>query len=197
MMDIAGIAEQLNDVGYVVLEKPLLEPLSRSLLGRCQDDGQSRFHSAQVGRGIAKSEVNLIRGDVISWLDDADQVDHAYLIWMEELRTGLNAALYLGLFEYECHYAIYGKGTGYAKHSDVLHGPRNRIVSTLLYLNEDWQLRDGGELLLYAPDDGPAIARVSPTFGTMILFLSESFPHEVLLSNTDRRSIAGWFRGRA
>jgi SM-20-related protein len=35
---------------------------------------------------------------------------------------------------------------------------------------------------------------VAPTFGTMIIFLSESFPHEVLRSNATRRSIAGWFR---
>jgi len=28
----------------------------------------------------------------------------------------------------------------------------------------------------------------------MIIFLSDSFPHQVLLSHTTRRSIAGWFR---
>lgn len=195
-MDIAGIAEQLEHVGYVVLDKPLIENLSRRLLSRCQDDGQSRFHSAQIGRDLAKTHANTTRGDVISWLDDSDSADYAYLAWMEKLRSGLNAALYLGLFEYESHYAIYGAGAGYAKHSDVLHGNRNRIVSTLYYLNDDWQVRDGGELVLYAPQDGSVIARVKPMFGTMILFLSESFPHEVLMSNTERRSIAGWFRVR-
>ncbi|MFZ3017309.1 MAG: 2OG-Fe(II) oxygenase [Gallionella sp.] len=35
---------------------------------------------------------------------------------------------------------------------------------------------------------------MNPTFGTMIIFLSESFPHEVLVSHATRRSIAGWFR---
>ncbi|HZW25973.1 MAG TPA: 2OG-Fe(II) oxygenase [Gallionella sp.] len=35
---------------------------------------------------------------------------------------------------------------------------------------------------------------VNPTFGTMIIFLSESFPHEVLVAHANRRSIAGWFR---
>lgn len=195
-MDIAGIAERLERVGYVVLEKPMLETFSRRLLARCQDDGKSRFHAAQIGRGSARTHANVTRGDVISWLDNANSVDQAYLAWMEELRTGLNAALYLGLFEFECHYAIYGAGAGYSRHSDVLQGSRNRIVSTLFYLNDGWQLSDGGELVLYASGDDSAIARISPTFGTMILFLSESFPHEVLMSNTDRRSIAGWFRVR-
>ena len=40
----------------------------------------------------------------------------------------------------------------------------------------------------------PGERTVNPTFGTMIIFLSESFPHEVLISHATRRSIAGWFR---
>jgi SM-20-related protein len=115
---------------------------------------------------------------------------------MEKLRNGLNKALYLGLFDYECHYAIYGEGSGYAKHSDVLSGKKNRILSTVFYLNENWQTGDGGELVLFEPTGGTVITTVEPTFGKMIIFLSESFPHEVLVSQTERRSIAGWFRTR-
>lgn len=129
-------------------------------------------------------------------MDDSDDADHAYLAWMESLRVGLNSVLFLGLFDYECHYAIYLAGSGYAKHSDVLHGARNRVLSTVFYLNERWQAGDGGELRLFDPSGASAIATVSPRFGTMILFLSESFPHEVLLANNKRRSIAGWFRVR-
>ena len=116
---------------------------------------------------------------------------------MEELRIGLNRLLFLGLFDYESHYAIYGAGTGYGKHSDVLNGQNNRILTTVLYLNEDWQARDGGELILFAPAGDTAIATVMPTFGTMIIFLSDGAPHEVLTAHRTRRSIAGWFRGRA
>ena len=115
---------------------------------------------------------------------------------MEALRIGLNEALFLGLFDYECHYAIYDAGSGYAKHSDVLQGKKNRILSTVLYLNEDWQASDGGELVMFDPAGNAVIATVIPTFGTMIIFLSESFPHEVLLAHSKRRSIAGWFRVR-
>ena len=115
---------------------------------------------------------------------------------MEALRSGLNSTLYLGLFDYECHYAIYGAGTGYAKHSDVLHGTRNRVVSTVFYLNENWQSGDGGELRLFEPNGEATIATLNPNFGTMIIFLSESFPHEVLMAHNKRRSITGWFRVR-
>lgn len=195
-MNITNIAEQLTNTGYIVLDQPLLASLSTQLLARCQDDGPARFQAARIGRGRATQQINAIRGDIISWLDDTDSTDHAYLTWMELLRCGLNEVLLLGLFDYECHYAIYGVGSGYAKHSDVLNGNKNRVLSTVYYLNEDWQPSNGGELVIFDPTGAKVIATVSPTFGTMIIFLSESVPHEVLIAHTKRRSIAGWFRVR-
>jgi SM-20-related protein len=193
-MDIAKIAQQLEHTGYIVLAKPLVDKLLADLFTRCHDDDPTRFHAAQVGRGAAMKQIGSIRSDVINWLDAANSTDRAYLACMEELRMGLNAALYLGLFDYECHYAIYGEGDGYAKHSDVLQGRKNRILTTVLYLNEDWHACDGGELVVFEATGNSVIATVNPTFGTMIIFLSESFPHEVLMSHSTRRSIAGWFR---
>ena len=186
------IAEQLKNIGYIVLQQPLPEALMQALQERCFDDG--RFLPAHVGRGEKKQQVTLLRGDVTRWLDEFDDVDRAYLAWMDELRSGLNERLFLGLFDYEGHYAMYQPGTGYAKHLDALKGKKNRILSTVLYLNQDWQEDDGGELLLYEPDSRNLLATVVPEFGTMIIFLSEVFPHEVTLSRNTRRSIAGWFR---
>ena len=192
-MDIAEISKQLEDTGYIVLAKPLADDLLEKLFARCQDD-PARFHAAQVGRGAAKQKIGSIRGDVIDWLDAGNSTDQIYLACMEALRLGLNTAIFLGLFDYECHYAIYEKGAGYAKHSDVLQGGKNRILTTVLYLNKDWQVANGGELVVYGPTGMSVIARVNPAFGTMIIFLSESFPHEVLTSLATRRSITGWFR---
>lgn len=196
VINIEEIALQLDQVGYIVLEQPLQKELSALLFGRCHNNSFVGFHAAQVGRGLAMRHASEIRGDNIRWLDDANDTDHAYLVWMETLRLGLNALLYLGLFDFESHYAIYDSGAGYAKHSDVLKGKKNRILSTVFYLNEDWHGSDGGELLLFEPLGQRVIATVSPTFGKMIIFLSECFPHEVLMAHTQRRSIAGWFRGR-
>ena len=117
-----------------------------------------------------------------------------FLAQMESLRSGLNERLFLGLFDYESHYAIYDAGMGYAKHLDVLQGKKNRILSTVLYLNQNWQEGDGGELDVYDANGETVIATVQPRLGTMIIFLSETFPHAVRLSNNTRRSIAGWFR---
>ena len=191
VMNIQEIAGQLAHKGYIVLENPLEDPLMTVLLARCQDDG--RFQSAYVGRGRDKKQIASIRGDKISWLDDRNCTDASYLALMEELRMRLNEKLYLGLFDYECHYAIYRQDTGYARHTDVLAGKKNRVLSTVLYLNEAWQSCDGGELILYDPA-GAVLETVTPRFGTMVIFLSETFPHEVLISHNIRRSIAGWFR---
>lgn len=188
------IAEQLQNTGYIVLSQPLPDALMQALSGRCTDDSV-RFLPAHVGRGEKKQQITSLRGDVISWLDELNDVDRAYLAWMDELRSGLNERLFLGLFDFECHYAIYQPGTGYTKHLDALKGKKNRILSTVLYLNQDWQAEDGGELLLYEPSSGDLLATVVPEFGTMIIFLSEVFPHEVSLSRNTRCSLAGWFRG--
>jgi len=193
-MDITDIAEQLERTGYIVLANPLVDKLLAKLFTRCHDDDPTRFYAAKVGRGAAKVQIDSIRGDIINWLDAANSTDQAYLSCMDELRLGLNSVLYLGLFDYECHYAIYGSGDGYAKHTDVLHGKKNRILTTVLYLNEDWQAGNGGELVIFEPEGNTVIATVNPTFGKMIIFLSEYFPHEVLISHSTRRSIAGWFR---
>ena len=193
-MNIPRIAAHLEKTGYIVLQNPLSDDLLTRLSARCHDDDTTRFQTAHIGRGIEKRQVRSIRGDVISWLDEADDTDCAFLSEMERLRAGLNERLYLGLFDYESHYAIYGTGTGYAKHLDVLNGKKNRILSTVLYLNENWRADDGGELDVYEKTGATVIATVTPEFGTMIIFLSEIFPHEVRLSNSTRRSIAGWFR---
>lgn len=195
-MNIEEIAAQLEHTGHITLEQCFPDLLLTRLLTRCQDDHALRFHAAHIGRGAARVQLESIRGDVISWLDDTDSIDQSYLAQMEMLRAGLNEALYLGLFDYECHYAIYGPGAGYAKHSDVLVGKKNRILTTVLYLNEDWQTGDGGELVLFEPAGTDVIATTTPKFGTMIIFLSESFPHEVLISHRTRRSLTGWFRVR-
>lgn len=162
------VTPKLLDVGYIVLDKPLGNLMSSDLLGRCQNTDD--VLSCGQGWPRCPQEPNsVIAGDVICWLDGSDQIDAAYLAWMERLRIGLNEALFFGLFDFECHYAIYGAGRGYAKHSDVLSGRKNRTFHRL-HLNEDWHARDGGELVLFEPKGNTVLATVCPTFGKMIIF---------------------------
>lgn len=191
-MDIDLIASALEQTGYIVLNDALPVPLLTALRARCEAD--DRFRASHIGRGQAKQHVTTIRGDSIAWLDEEDATDRAFLTEMDTLRRELNARLFLGLFDYESHYAIYRPGAGYARHSDVLQGKRNRVLTTVLYLNDAWDAENGGELLIYAEQGETPLATVWPKFGKLVIFLSEGFPHEVRPAHKTRRSIAGWFR---
>jgi SM-20-related protein len=106
----------------------------------------------------------------------------------------LNRRLFLGLFSFESHFSHYGKGDFYKKHQDAFKGKSNRKLSLVTYLNRHWQDSNGGELVIYTKNVSQPTIRVEPKFGTVVLFLSEDFPHEVLPCSADRYSVAGWFR---
>lgn len=193
-MDVDAIAGELRSGGFVAVEDSLSPALRARLDDGCREGAS--FAPAGVGRGGRRTLDAGIRGDVIRWLDDSKAADRPFLTVMEELRTGLNEQLFLGLLHYECHYAIYGVGAHYDRHLDALSGQKNRLLSTVVYLHDEWAPADGGELLLYRAGNPSPIARILPKPGLMVLFLSEEFPHEVLVANKPRHSIAGWFRGR-
>ena len=130
---------------------------------------------------------------LVFWLTRERPVQQRFLERMERLRLALNRELFLGLFEFEAHYAHYPPGGLYKKHYDSFRGAANRLVSAVTYLTWNWQPGDGGELVIYDENDA-VLTTVAPRAGTFVLFLSEETPHEVLPSRTDRTSIAGWFR---
>lgn len=162
------------------------------------DERGVRFEHAGVGREHRTEPA--VRGDLIDWIDGRDAATRWYLEWAELLRIELNRQLFLGLFEFESHFAWYPVGAFYATHVDAFRGENARIVSTVVYLNPSWAPADGGELVIYEPvndldGDSMRVSRiVAPTYGTLVVFLSEEFPHEVLPAARPRRSIAGWYR---
>jgi SM-20-related protein len=190
------IADALADTGYIVLDQPLPDSLIRGLIENLQMQ-QAALKPAGVGRqGDFQLDQN-IRGDAIQWLEPGDLAVTEFLCWMDTLRLAINQRLYLGLFEYEAHYALYAPGAFYQKHRDAFKGNLGRKLSTVLYLNPDWDLMAGGELVLYDEADTTQLARVAPECGRLVIFLSEDFPHEVLPATQPRQSIAGWFRIKA
>ena len=155
---------------------------------------QERLRRAGVGRENDFQIDSAVRRDAIFWLSRQRQVQRRFLDRMEELRLDLNKELFLGLFEFEGHFSHYPPGAFYKRHYDSFRGAANRIVSVVIYLNDNWQAGDGGELVLYGPDSDAEIIRIEPRAGSMALFLSEEIPHEVLPTQKDRASISGWFR---
>ncbi len=78
--------------------------------------------------------------------------------------------------------------------SDAFKGGGNRRISVVLFLNEFWKVTDAGELKLFVGPDYNEQILVAPELGTLVVFLSDEIPHEVLPTNATRHSIAGWFR---
>jgi SM-20-related protein len=117
-------------------------------------------------------------------------------MWL--LREAINCSLYLGLKEYEGHFALYPEGAVYQKHIDQFKtGPGNqeRLISVIFYLNEDWGDDQGGELVLYNPYDHQKILEtITPKLGRLACFLTENLPHEVLMATRPRYSLTGWLR---
>lgn len=154
------------------------------------------FRAAGIGHGAVRRPE--VRGDDLAWITQESAPAASALSQgdFEILRHAINARTYLGLHELEAHYAVYAPGTFYARHLDRFQEDNQRVISLVLYLNEDWGTDDGGELRLY-PSGSEAGVTVAPRAGTIVCFLSERVPHEVLPARRPRHSLAGWFRRRS
>jgi len=158
-----------------------------------QLDRTDAMKRAGIGRGRDLVRDSSIRRDRIAWLQGDTIPQVALFEFFEAIRSGLNQRLFLGLRRFEAHYATYHSGDFYKKHLDSFRGRALRVVSLVLYLNEDWHPEHGGELQVFNRED-EACGLVMPEKGRMVLFLSEEIPHEVLAARRTRYSIACWFR---
>ncbi|MEA2118091.1 2OG-Fe(II) oxygenase [Halovibrio sp. HP20-50] len=192
---IDALVEQGWYVGREVIDLSLCDALNHELLQRAACNG---LDEAGIGRGQQHLLRKDIRGDAIHWLDRESTAQRQYLEAMGELQKALNQTLFLGLFEYEAHFAHYPPGAFYQRHLDSFRGRANRVISTVGYLTPDWPSDGGGEMVIYHPNDpNQEVARVAPEAGTFACFLSDTIPHEVLPTRYPRTSIAGWFRRNA
>lgn len=193
---LTRLVTALENPGYCIMEHALPAALAAELAREGREEDLQNFHPAGTGRQQGHQLDTSIRADTIRWLEAKTPASTAYLAYMDALRGDLNCQLFLGLFAYECHYARYAPGAFYRKHLDAFAGNKNRVLSTVLYLNEAWDAGLGGELQLYAADDGTVLETIVPLHNRLVVFLSERFPHEVLPASCNRLSIAGWFRVR-
>ena len=157
-----------------------------------------RFHAAGVGSGQARTLRPDIRGDHILWLERPQtDAQRDYFARMEALRLAINERLFLGLFDLECHFALYRPGSRYQRHLDRFRGDARRAVSVVLYLNTSWDPAWGGALRVYESEAPQAPFRdIVPLGGTLVCFLSDSVSHEVQPTERERLSLTGWLRRR-
>jgi SM-20-related protein len=191
----------LTERGYAVLPGAMPEADWRKLRAEAEHLlAGNAFSAAGIGRGgqggKESGKESAIRGSSICWLDPTMPAGDVFLEWMEDLRSSLNRTLFLGLDSFEAQYAHYPTGAAYDTHVDRLHDSNARVVSAVIYLNADWPVDAGGELVIYDADDVPRLI-LAPDGGTLVLFLSDSTRHEARKADRERWSVAGWFRTRA
>lgn len=188
------IAQQLTIKGYSINPFALPADLTGAMYQQVCTMEKAQFSAAGIGRTTEHTRNSFIRRDEICWITGDSVAGQRWLNWASELQSYLNRRLFLGLFSFESHFAIYGENDFYKRHVDAFKGQANRVLSLVVYLNPHWNTEDGGELVLYENDSDMEGIRILPGFGTIVAFLSEEFPHEVLPARRNRYSIAGWFR---
>ncbi|WP_375578997.1 2OG-Fe(II) oxygenase [Marivirga tractuosa] len=183
--------DELSGSGYFVWDDFVSYEEVGKLVSIANEGNQSgAFKKAGIGKQALFQLDKSIRGDYIQWLDRKNEhkIIHQFLDKVELLKNTLNETCFLGLKDFETHFAIYPENTFYKKHVDRFQQNAHRVISFVLYLNENWQEGHGGELALYL-DDKTEI--VKPLAGRLLLFRSE-LEHEVLMSYKRRFSITGW-----
>jgi SM-20-related protein len=193
--EFSSVTSSLAIDGWCVVPDLLAAAQTQALAAECRAMHEARqLTRARVG--TARTATPL-RGDSTHWFQAGamSAPQQAFTDRLDALRLALNRELMLGLVECESHYAVYPPGAGYTRHIDRLRDSDARVVSTVFYLNEGWQDADGGALRLYL--DGGSHRDIYPHAGTLLLFLSAQFEHEVLPATRDRMSIACWMRQRA
>jgi len=185
------IIDALVEDGYIILTNALDPQLPKKLKQFALDE--TNFKRAGISASSDLHVDNDRRRDKIQWLNNNEASRSEFLAFSNGLQERINRELYMGINYYESHFAIYEKGDFYETHVDAFKNSKNRVVTTVYYLNEEWQKTDGGELVIY-DEDNNFLAQVLPNANTLIVFLSDKFPHEVKPANKKRYSIAGWFR---
>ncbi len=181
-----------NKVGIAknFLDDSLVANLKANLLNLY---AQNKLRSAGTGNGSVAVQDKLMRGDLIYWLDrkNNDACENDFFKVMDSFVAHLNSTCFTGITGYEFHYTIYEPGSFYKKHIDQFRNNPSRQFSMIMYLNENWQEEDGGQICIYHDE---AVQKILPQSGKSVFFKSNELAHEVLVSQKPRLSITGWLK---
>ena len=146
-------------------------PLAAALLQNIHKlNRDSRMERAGVGNG-----------SVMEFLDT-----------IKEFMSHLNKTCFTGVNSCEFHYAMYDEGAFYSRHKDQFRNDYNRKFSMIGYLNEDWLVSDGGQLIIHREDEEDQ--EILPNNQKAVFFQSDVLEHEVAIANRVRMSVTGWLK---
>lgn len=172
--------------------------LNKELSGHLKANLSELFDNNQLvlagtGQTATINPNNIIRSDRIFWLDRKHNNKHenSFFDLMDQFILHLNTTCYAGIKSCEFHYTLYETGSFYKTHTDRFRENDSRQFSMIMYLNENWEEKDGGELCIHLADGNRSI---SPNEGKSVFFRSNELEHEVLITSKPRMSITGWLK---
>ncbi len=179
--------------GLLIIDNFLEEKLAHRLLEDAKHwQAQEAFKQAGIGRLEKHVIQENYRRDKIKWINRQEclPATSEYIQILDLLLAQVSKEFFLSLKDYECMFAIYPKGAFYKKHTDQFARQPHRIISVVMYLNENWEPAHGGELIVYKDDEEK---RIEPIFNRLAFFKSELW-HEVLPCTKERFSLTGWMK---
>jgi SM-20-related protein len=173
---------------FLPLELAVL--LQQNLLNLHKSD---KMKKAGIGNLQVKDTGQDKRSDKIYWIENktVDPPELAFLRQIEQFIAYLNETCYVGINDYEFHYAIYESGSSYQRHLDQFNNNNDRKFSLIHYLNTDWLDDDAGELIIYLNDK---TEKILPRIQKAVFFRSDHCEHSVEKSFRPRMSISGWLK---
>ncbi|WP_262420251.1 2OG-Fe(II) oxygenase [Flagellimonas meishanensis] len=182
--------DDLSSRNYVVIDNffrdELYADMKAFFLQKLPD-----FTEAGIGSNRENQIKRTVRGDFTHWLDrKRDEQLSTFWDLVDETLYMFNRYCYLSLSGYEFHLAHYPPGSHYARHLDQFENRNNRMISVVIYFNEDWKKGDGGELEIVNADN--SLLLVEPHAARCVMFKSAEVPHAVLPATKSRFSLTGW-----
>lgn len=192
------IIDDIAEKGWALVDNFLSDEQVKNILQeQVELFREGAFRKAGIGKGENFQVRPEIRGDHVMWIDTKEASDHVnvYLNKIEALRQKINEEFYIGLKSFECHFATYPPESFYKKHLDQFKQVKYRILTCILYLNQQWTYKDGGLLRIYKDGENESdYIDIVPKAGTFVCFKSAEIYHEVLPTSRQRYSITGWLR---
>jgi SM-20-related protein len=182
--------DRLSEDDYVLIDNFLSPDLYKTIRSFFLDHLQMEdFSKAGIGSSGNRIIQSSIRGDYVYWLDRLRDTElTSFFELADELIYNLNRFCYLSLSGSEFHLAHYPAGTFYHRHLDQFKERNNRMISVIIYLNEQWKEEDAGQLKIFGEKD----VLINPVANRCVLFRSNLVEHEVLLTHASRYSLTGW-----
>eukprot|EP00434_Breviolum_minutum_P039268 symbB.v1.2.034866.t1/scaffold4574.1/size37803/1 len=207
------LAKQLDEVGFVIIDDFMPEEMARAV----KASNVNLYQQSEMEEGATTGGSERVgiphRGDVLKWIgyDGATEASRCVSAFVDHIEkavqsignaaqdvapkvaTAVSSIQWRSETMLTCYPAA--QRARYFRHTDNSSG-NGRLLTALVYLNENWKQGDGGELRLFYPGEKNLKVRmeVEPLWNRLLLFWSDDrSPHEVLSTCQDRFAATVWF----